>query len=109
MLDKNNLNAFKNENLILQGNRSCSGNGLWDILITRQNKSVLLKAPTEAEETKQTNRSQSMTLILLKDKTAQDLAKYFRAVRFYPTPKTSINAMKRNHFVSWPGLTADLF
>ena len=49
-----------------------------------------------------------MNVILYKDKTAQYLAKYFHATCFSPTPQALINAIKRNHVVSWPGLTADL-
>ena len=87
MLHKNKLNAFKNEKLILQGNRNHSGNVLWYIIITRQNKSKQLKAPTEVAVTKQTPSTQSMDVILRRDKTAQDLLKYFHAACFSPTSK----------------------
>ena len=49
-----------------------------------------------------------MNVILRKDKTGQYLAKYFHAACFSPTSRTLINAIKRNHFVSWTGLTSDL-
>ena len=49
-----------------------------------------------------------MNVILCKGRTAQYLAKYFHAACFSPTSKTLINAIKINHFVSWPGLTAYL-
>ena len=98
MLDKNNLYAFKNEIIILQGNRSCSGDGLWDIPITMHNNSTSLKGPTEAAEKKQTPFHQSINVILCKDKTAQDSAKHFHATCFYPISKTVINFIKRNLF-----------
>ena len=107
MLDRNNLYSFKNEKVILQGNRSRSSGGLWNILITRQNKSTL-KGPTEAASTKQTPSPQSMNVILQKYKSAQDLEKYPHAACFPSTSKTLINSIKRNYFVSWPGLFADL-
>ena len=49
-----------------------------------------------------------MNVILRKYKTAQYLAKYFYSACIFPTSETLINAIKRNHVVSWPGLTADL-
>ena len=75
VLDKNNLYAFKNEKLILQGNRNHSGNVLWYIIITRQNKSISLKSPKKSEATKQTPSPQYMNFILRKDKTVQGLVK----------------------------------
>ena len=48
MMDKKDIYAFKNEKSILQGNRSCSGNILWDIPITDKNKIALLRSLTEA-------------------------------------------------------------
>ena len=48
MLYKKNLYAFKNEILILQNNRSRSGDGLWDIPINSKHKIAPLKAPKEA-------------------------------------------------------------
>ena len=75
ILDKKNRYAFKNEKLILQGNRSRSGDGLWDVPITRQNKSISLKSPTKSEATKQTPSPQYMNFILRKDKTVQGLVK----------------------------------
>ena len=53
VLNKMKLYAFKNEKK-LQGNISGSGNGLWGIPITRQNKSTSLKSQMEAAAKKQT-------------------------------------------------------
>ena len=75
ILDKKNFYVFKNETLILQGNRSCSVNGLWDVPKTSQNKSISLKAPTQAAIKEQTPLPQYINFILRKDKTAQYLAK----------------------------------
>ena len=49
-----------------------------------------------------------MNVILLKFKAVQELAKYFHDASFFPTSKILKNTTKRNRFVSWPRLTADL-
>ena len=46
-------------------------------------------------------------MILRKDKTKNDLIQYHHAACFSPTKKTFLEAIKRNHLQSFPGLTAE--
>ena len=49
-----------------------------------------------------------LAVIICKKQTHQDLARYQHAACFSPVKHTWIKAIKRNHFISWPGLTQDL-
>ena len=41
-------------------------------------------------------------------KSKQELILFYRAACFSPKKRTFVEAIKRNAFASWPGLTADL-
>ena len=45
---------------------------------------------------------------LYETKSKQDLILFYHAACFSPTKRTFVEAIKRNAFVSWPGLTDDL-
>ena len=41
-------------------------------------------------------------------KSKQELTLFYHAACFSPTKRTFVDAIKRNAFASWPGLTVDL-
>lgn len=98
LLDKTNLFAIKDNKIILQGRRSKTGDGLWDIPLQTS-----IKKPTQAP-----SYQPSMNVIIRKNEPAKQLVKYLHACCFYPTIPTFIKAIKNNHFLSWPGLTVKL-
>ena len=55
-----------------------------------------------------TQPSPSLNVIIRKATTARDLALYLHAACFSPTKYTFLKAVKRNHFLGWPGLTPAL-
>ena len=109
-----NMKVFKNNTLILQGFRSNSGDGLWDIPIPSPSTSSKLSTiqsdspdkiitPTQLKTPLQP--SPSMNVIIRKATTAKDLATYLHAASFSPTKDIFFKAIKNNHFLGWPGLT----
>lgn len=52
--------------------------------------------------------SPSLNVIIRKDTTKRDLVKFLHAACCSPVPSTWIKAIKKNHFATWPGLTAEL-
>ena len=51
---------------------------------------------------------QKANVILRKKQCKVQLAQYLHATYLSPTSRTLIQAIKNNHFISWPGLTVDL-
>ena len=54
------------------------------------------------------NENPAINVIIRKNKTKMDLAKYMHGALFSPVKATLIQAIKNNHFISWDGLTSDL-
>ena len=52
--------------------------------------------------------SPRMNVIIRKDKTKMDLAKYHHVSLFSPVHSTLERAIKSSHLTSWPGLTTKL-
>ena len=50
----------------------------------------------------------SLSVIIQKKNTHMELAQYFHAACLSPVKSTTITAIKKNHFKSWPGLTPQL-
>ena len=86
---------FKDGKIIIKGYRNRS-NGLWNVPL----------APTSQPTLPAT--SQRALGVIQDFKTKQELAGYFHACMFSPTPATFHHAVKRGHFTSWPGLTVAL-
>ena len=86
---------FKDGKIIIKGYRNRS-NGLWNVPL----------APTSQPTLPAT--SQRALGVIQDFKTKQELAGYFHACMFSPTPATFLHAVKRGHFTSWPGLTVAL-
>ena len=82
MFDKRHLHVFKHDTLILKGQRNWT-DGLWDVEIRPQQK---------------------LNVIIRKDKTKHDLAEYLHKCAFSPPLETFRKAIKKEHFVTWPGI-----
>ena len=87
ILDKNTIQVFKDNTLIITGTRNPQ-DGLWDIP---------LQPPV-----------QKLNVILRKDKTKQELANYLHACCFSPTISTFVRAIRNGNFITWPGLDQKL-
>ena len=88
---KQDMKVYKNNKLIITGKRNRL-DGIWDILITK-NDSIL---------------RQQLNVILIKNKTKQQLAAYLHACCFSPSVTTFVKAIKKGHFITWPGLDATM-
>ena len=105
ILTKKKLIAYKNNQKILEGVRSTSGDKLWDIPIPLPSpKTPPISIPTPKSQ----QNSQSINIILRTDKKATDLAAYHHATMFSPTKHTLTQAIDRNFLLGWPGLTSKL-
>lgn len=49
-----------------------------------------------------------MNVIIRKDKTKMDLARFLHVAAFSSAKTTLIKAIKNNHFTSWSGITTKL-
>ena len=85
-LTKENIKIYKNQHMILQGDRNLD-DGLWD---------VKLKQPHH-----------KINAIIRKDTTKYDLIHYLHACCFSPLISTLKKAIKRGNFITWPGLQPD--
>ena len=97
LLDKYECRVTKNQKLIMQGWRN-KNDGLWDIPIGNLPLHRKDHPPIQ----------QRINIIIRKDKTKLDLIRFLHASAFSPVKDTLIKAIKKNHFKSWPGLTAKL-
>ena len=89
----------------MQGQPSKSGDRLWDIPISTPSPSRAVLSsllPTPKPPT------QSLNVIIHKDKTAHDLVNYLHAACFSPTKKTFLNVIRNNFLTTWPGLPQEL-
>ena len=100
-LSKHKLVAIKDNKILLQGTRSKSGDGLWDI--------PLPVPPSACHTPPQLHPHQpTMNIIIRKNQAKIGLIRYLHGCCFFPTKNTSIEAINHGHFISWPGLTAEL-
>ena len=102
VLTKKNLIAAKDKNIILQGHRSTSGDGLWDIPISSP------KLSTIRHDRSETTVTPSMNVIIRRKEAKRDLIRYLHGACFSPTKATWIAAINNGHFTTWPGLTTSL-
>ena len=99
------MEIFKDNKKIVEGQRSLSGDGLWDIPITKhhQQQQHLIKQQQNNQQ-----KLPSINIILRTNKKATDLAMYLHGSVFSPTHDTFIKAIENNFFLGWPGLTSQL-
>ena len=83
VFDKRHLHVYKHGTLILKGNRNWT-DGLWDVEIKSQ--------------------QQQLNVIVRKDTTKHDLAEYLHKCAFSPPLSTFNRAIKKGHFITWPGI-----
>ena len=101
-LTKSTIHVFKNETLVLSGLRNPT-DGLWDVPLPQSPRQVMsshLHHPT--------SKTSSCNVIIRKDKSKMELAQYLHACAFSPSPSTFITAIRKGHFITWPGLTPSL-
>ena len=80
----------------------CSYEVYWKLNIDRCNLN------NTAKLTQATIRSPSISVILRKNETKQDLIKFHHTVLFSPLQSTLIKAIRNNHLFIWPGLDENL-
>ena len=102
---KNKVNVYKDNTLILQGYRSLSGDGLWNVPIYQPNPATNIQSKVNST---QIQPCPSLNVIIRKNTTARDLVLYLHAACFSPTKYTFLKAVKKHHFLGWPGLTPSL-
>ena len=104
-LTKKTLHVFKHKKLILTGYRNLN-DGLWDVPLPQPSPLPSSPTPPHQINNNQTPKPSSQANVIInKSTTKQDLAKYFHACCFSPCPSTFIKAIKKGHFITWPGLT----
>ena len=81
VFDKENLNIYKQNELVLKGNRN-KQDGLWDVHFP------VLKA----------------NYIIQKDKSKHDLGQYLHGCAFSPVISTFQMAINKGNFITWPGI-----
>ena len=81
VFDKENLNIYKQNELVLKGNRN-KQDGLWDVPFP------VLKA----------------NYIIQKDKSKHDLGQYLHGCAFSPVISTFQMAINKGNFITWPGI-----
>ena len=103
-LTKSTLHVFKNNDLILTGLRN-PHDGLWDVPLPQHPPSVL---HSHRSSPSSTLSNPSCNVIIRKQTTKGDLAQYLHACAFSPAISTFLTAIKKGHFITWPGLTPAL-
>ena len=88
---KDDMKVYKDRQLILKGKRNTT-DGLWDINLTKNDPTL----------------RQQLNVILLQNKTNQQLAKYLHACCYSPSKSIFLKAIKNGNFLSWPGLDSKL-
>ena len=76
-----------------------------DILAINEQQNLNKKALLRVNIVKE---NPSINVIIRKNQTKMELAKYMHGALFSPVKSTLIKAIQNNHFLSWDGLTADL-
>ena len=83
----------------MQGTRN-HNDGLWDVHFPSKH--------ITKHYTQRAIKSKSLSLIIHRDKTKQELAAYLHACAFSPPKSTFLNAIANNNFITWPGLSTSL-
>ena len=102
-LTKSHLYVFKNNKIILTGYRN-SNDGLWDVPLPQSIQQV----PQQNITNRLPASNHHLNVIIRKSTTKRDLAQYYHACAFSPSSSTFIKAIRKGHFITWPGLTGSL-
>ena len=87
VLNNKEIGIYKNNTIILRGKRNFT-DGLWDITIPTPDS-----LPT-----------QFANVIIRQDKTKFELASYLHGCAFRPVLSTFQTAIRKGHFLTWPGI-----
>ena len=104
LLRKKDCIVWKDNNIILQGKRSTSGDRLWDIPIPQLQPSSTIVSPSQSS----TPQNHSINIILRTDKKSSDLAQFHHGSCNSPKSDTFVKGIRNNYFTTWPGLTPEL-
>jgi hypothetical protein len=85
----------RNNTIVLKGTRD--PNGLWNLSLNDQSPST----PASHELTHAANNVYEL-------QNKKDIVQYLHQACCSPVPSTWIKAIEAGHFITWPGLTADL-
>ena len=99
MLDKNEINIFKNNKCIIKGKRN-KADGLWDIPL-QPNPHTISKPSREPRHT--------ANAIIRKSQAKTELAEYLYGCCGSPAVSTFIHVIKNENFLSWPGIESVSF
>ena len=91
---------MKHDKLLIQGRRT--DNGLWKI----PTNSIINIPPIPIDQESNTNLVANGVINL--DSTKGELAQYYGSTLLNPTKSTLVREINRNHFTSWPVMTAKL-
>ena len=86
IFDKQQVLVFKHNQIILQGHRN-HHNGMWQVPLPL------------------TQQQHFAHGIIKKETSVNDLINFLHAAAFSPSKSTWIEAVRRNYFVTWPGVT----
>ena len=74
---------------------------MWDVPLPQP-------SPVMQSSINTTSSTHRANIIIQTDKTKQELAQYLHACSFSPSISTFLSAIRKGHFLSWPGLTPSL-
>eukprot|EP00957_Ditylum_brightwellii_P212322 15367182-Ditylum_brightwellii.AAC.3 len=94
LIYKGSKTEVSGRQLILKGKQN-GNDGLWDVLVP---------TPHSTNNTFTTSTTESLNVIIRKDKTKTKLVHYLYACAFIPPTETLQKAIHRGHFISWPGV-----
>jgi len=99
VLDKNEINIFKNNKCIIKGKRN-KADGLWDIPL-QPIPNIISEPSREIQHT--------ANAIICKSQAKTELAEYLYGCCGSPAVSTFIHAIKNGNFLSWPGIESVSF
>ena len=102
-LTKDKLLVYKNDLLVLKGFRN-RNDGLWDVPLPQTQQELYNHHKVHAI----IHKKSKLNVILKKSTTKSDLAQFYHACCFSPPKTTLMAAIKKGHFLGWPGFTEAL-
>ena len=97
------MKIIKHNNIIITCIRD--QNGLYDLSLKNKTITPPATSTTSTPPSTPTNVANGITKV---DQTAGELAQYLSASCFNPSPSALVWTIRRNHLVSWPGITKRL-
>ena len=109
LFSKYDVKIIKDGRVIIVGPREKSS-GLWTIRFAPKLHDDVQQPPVVPNPPKSNTKPtlSKATSAIRCAQTQTDLAGFLHAAAFSPVPSTFLRAIKRGHFVTWPGLTTEL-